>query len=119
MLKKEWGMNGDKAGFELARTGHEGGLLKVLRTTARLMRKEEIERQVETLVGLYYQQRSPQERLDDAQEYIERYGHLLPTELTEGSAARLLDSFFRPGKILKEHVEMRRRLKQVGRSAGT
>ena len=114
LLTRKWGINGEKAGFELARTGNEGGLRKVLQTVCSLMIEDHSKNQVAILVHAYWHRHTAPELLADADVYLEEYGHLLPSELTEGSAARIRVEFLR---VLKEHPYAMRRVRQVGRDS--
>jgi len=55
---------------------------------------------------------SVEEQLAASTEYLQKYGHLLPSELTEGSAARIRANL---PKVLEEHPHLIQRLRQVGR----
>ena len=112
LLRKKYGASVIQAPFELARTGNEGGILALLRTVAELMSREHAENRIGGAVSPYCSRQSPQGLIDAAREYVRTYGHLLPSELTEGSAGRILASF---SKVLKEHPFMMRRFRQVGR----
>ena len=45
-------------------------------------------------------------------EYLDKYGHLLPSEMTESSAARIRGGFF---TVLENHPKLVQRLRRVGR----
>jgi hypothetical protein len=111
-LMKAFGGNGEKAAFELARTGVEGGLNRVLRDMARAISEEYGENWVECQVWNYWNSLSVSEQRAAPDEYLRQYCRLLPTELTEGSAARIRANF---PKFLTEHPTLIRRLRQVGR----
>jgi len=112
LLMKAFGRNGEKAAFELTRTGVEGGLNHVLREMARAMSEGYGETWVETQVWNYWNSLSIAERLSAPDEYLRQFGHLLPTELTEGSAGRIRANFPR---FLMEHPGLIRRLREVAR----
>lgn len=112
-LKRIYGVNGEKAAFEMARTGNEGGLRAVLRKMARQMAREAAENEIAARVGCYWDRLSVDEKLNASQEYLAKYGHLLPSELTEGSAARIRANL---PKVLEQHPHLIRRLRQVARS---
>jgi hypothetical protein len=111
-LKKKYGGSAPQATFEMARTGNEGGLLRVLKTVAELLAREHSDNRIGLAVSCYWNGRPPQELLDDGAEYIRDYGHLLPSEITEGSAGRIYANF---PKVLKEHPYLMRRMRRVGR----
>jgi hypothetical protein len=103
---------GEKAAFELARTGNEGGLGAVLRAFAMHMAEDYSRNEIAAKVSAYWNSLSVAEQLEAASEYLAKYGHLLPSELTEGSAARIRANFWR---VLEEHPRLFQRLHRVGR----
>lgn len=112
VLIRVYGVNGEKAAFELARTGNEGGLYGVLKAVAMRIAEDMSETEIAARVNAFWQGHSADEVLDAAQQYLARYGHLLPSELTEGSAARIRASFL---KVLENHPKLVQRLRRVGR----
>jgi hypothetical protein len=112
LLIREYGPNGDKAAFEMVRTGTEGGLYAVLRRVASQMTEECVQRETAARISHFWEGLSTDEKLATSEEYLDRYGHLLPSELTEGSAARVRANFL---KVLEEHPRMVRRLRNIGR----
>jgi hypothetical protein len=112
LLIREYGKSGEKAAFELARTGVEGGLNAVLRGVARRVGEQYAEGEIAARVGRWWNGLSLDEKTAATTEYLERYGHLLPSELTEGSAARVRAEFPR---VLMEHTRLLQRTRRVGR----
>jgi len=112
-LMRIYGSSGEKAAFEMARTGNQGGMLAVSRKLAQVLADQFAENEIAAKVGVYWEGLPPDDRLADAAEYLGRYGHLLPSELTEGSAARIRANF---PKVLEEHPRLLRRLRGIGRS---
>lgn len=112
-LLKAFGKNGDKVAFELARTGTEGGLHRVLRDVTTTLVHEYAENWVACLVWNYWNGLSIDEQLAAPGEYLRQYGHLLPSELTEGKAGRVQADFPR---VLQEHPRLIRRLRAIGRT---
>jgi hypothetical protein len=100
LLVAVYGRNGEKAAFEMARTGNEGGLYGVLKTVAARMAEDYAKAEVRSRVGCYWELLSAPEKLAATDEYLRAWRHLLPWELTEGSAARLRMEFT---KVLEEH----------------
>jgi len=111
-LQKLYGHSGKQAAFEMARTGNEGGLYGVLKKIARSTVDEYAGNEIRARISDYWHNLTTQEKLDAAEEYLKKYGHLLPSELTEGSAARIRGFFH---KVLEEHPKLIRRLGGVGR----
>lgn len=112
LLKREYGRNGDKAAFEIARTGNEGGLYAVLRKLARGLAEKYSENEASARIYEWWNGLSLAEQFAAMEEYLQEYGHLLPSELTEGSAARIKANF---PKVLEEHPRLLQRTRRVGR----
>lgn len=112
ILLREYGPNGEKAAFEMARTGNDGGLYAVLKRICRSIAQEFTDNEIRAKVQQYWGELSIEEWRKAADEYLDKYGHLLPSELTEGSAARVRANL---PKVLQEHPKMLQRLRGVGR----
>ena len=113
ILVESYGPNGEKAAFEMARTGNEGGLYAALKAIARSLVAQFAENEITAKVDHYWEALSAEERLAAGDEYLSKYGHLLPSELTEGSAARVRANL---PKALREHPRMIKRLGRIGRT---
>jgi len=111
LLDKAFRPSGSKAAFEMVRTGKEGGLYQVLKTVANLIGERYAENEIWGRISHYWESLSLKEKLAAPDEYLQKYGHLLPSELTEGSAARLRVNF---PKVLEEHPKMIRRMRKIG-----
>ena len=107
-----YGINGEKAAFEMARTGNDGGLYAVLKAMAMRVTEDYSKNEIKARVNQYWNDLPVDEKLEAADEYIEKYGHLLPSELTEGGAARIRANF---PKFLEKHPAMIQKLRGVGR----
>jgi len=112
LLIHEYGRNGEKAAFEIARTGKEGGLYAILKKLARRIAQRYGENEVVAKIGTWWSSLSVDEQFAATDEYLERYGHLLPSELTEGTAVRIRANL---PKALKEHPRMIQRMRRLGR----
>lgn len=113
LLMKEYGTNGEKAAFEMVRTGSEGGLYKVLKAVAKRMIDENAGNEIIARIVYFWDNLTVDERIAITNEYLYKYGHLLGSELTEGSAARIRANFI---KVLKEHPNLIKRMREIGRS---
>jgi len=111
-MDKAFGPDGFKAGFEIVRTGKEGGLYRVLKTVADLMTEKYAQNEISARISRYWDSLTLDEKLAAPEEYLRKYGYLLPGELIEGSAARIRAHFL---KVLEEHPKMIRRMRQIGR----
>lgn len=112
LLRHIYGASGSKAAFEMSRTGNEGGLFAVMRAIALRMAEEYSENEISARVGQYWERLSVDEQISAASEYLEKYGHLLPSELTEGYGARIRANF---PKVLAQHPQILRRTRRLGR----
>ena len=111
ILQEEFGSEGFKAAFEMVRTGNEGGLLAVTRVVAKRMGSEYAQNQINARVYFYYKDLTASDRMAAVGEYVAKYGHLLPSEITEGQAARLLLNL---QKVLEDHPRLIQRMRRVG-----
>jgi len=111
IYEKEYGSNGEKAAFEMARTGNEGGLYAILKTLAKRMAEEYAGNEIRARISHCWNDLSVDERLTVTDEYLEKYGHLLPSELTEGGAVRIRANM---SKVLEEHPRLIHALRQTG-----
>lgn len=112
MLMDKFGPSGEKAAFEMARTGNGGGLYAVLKAVAWRIAEQLAKNEISGRVSAYLDDLSAQQRLAASTEYRARFGHLLPAELTEASAARIHANFH---KVLEEHPQLMRRFRKIGR----
>jgi len=112
VLMKVYGTNGEKAAFEIARTGNEGGFYSVMKAVAMYQAEEYSNNEISAKVGTYLDGLSVDEQLDACSEYILKYGHLLPSEITEGNAIRIQANF---RKALEKHPRMLLKFSNMGR----
>lgn len=89
LFEDQFGPNGDKIAFELARTGLQGGLLAVMQTVAKGIITEYAGREIAAKVGLFLARLSHEEVTAVADEYIARYKHLFPDDAIETHRARI------------------------------
>ena len=113
LLTKKYGRNGEKAAFEMVRTGNEGGLYAVLKQIAQAMADEYSQNEIGARIYRFWDSLSTGEKLAAADEYLKKFGHLLPSELTEGSAARIRANL---PKVLEEHPRLLQRIGRIGRT---
>lgn len=109
-LSHIYGHNGENTAFDMARTGKSGGLYAVLKAIALRMAEEYAENQIGALIGEYWKKLTLDERFAASDEYLEKYGHLLPSELTEDSAVRIRANF---RQVLEKHPEIIRKIRHL------
>ena len=112
MLRNLYGPSGEKVAFEKARTGNEGGLYAVLKALALTVGEQCAENEIRARIGQYWGQLPVNEQLAAVDEYLQKYGHLLPSEMTEGSAGRIRAGF---PKVLEMHASLLHGIRRVGR----
>jgi len=112
LLMKEYGASGEKAAFEMVRTGTEQGLYGVLKAVARRMIDEYAGSEIAARISNFWEALSTDEKLAASQEYLNKYGHLLPPDLTSGSASRIRANF---PKVLEQHPRIVKRMRSIGR----
>ena len=112
LLCRLYGPNGEKTAFEMARTGNDGGLYAVMKALALRVAEEYAENEISARVTDYWNHLTPNEILAAMEEYVDLYGHLLPSEMTEGGAGRIKANFL---KVLNHHPKLLRTLRNVGR----
>lgn len=100
LLRKAYGPHGEVAAFETQRSGAEGGLLGVLRRIASVATNERLEEEVAARVDSFCHRLSAEEFLAAGREYLDKHGHLLPAEITQGFAARARLNL---AALLKQH----------------
>ncbi|MFH1742654.1 MAG: hypothetical protein ABIH23_26920 [bacterium] len=111
-LQREYGASGEKTAFEKARTGNEGGLYSVIKGIANQLTEEYTENEIRSRIGRFWEQLSFEEQSGVADEYLAKYGYLLPSEMTEASAGRLRANIL---KVLEEHPRLVRSLRYASR----
>jgi hypothetical protein len=113
LLREIYGPSGEKAAFEITRTGAEGGLRAVLQAMAQRLFENTARREIHARVNDHWCDLTTAEQLATPEEYLQKYGHLLPAELTEGRALRVFANFPR---VLEEHPYLLQRLRQASRT---
>ncbi len=112
VLCEVYGSSGEKAAFEMTRTGNDGGLNAVLRSVAMHVSEGYIKMEIQAKVDAYLKDLIVDQQLAASSEYLAKHGHLLPSEMTEKSAARIHANF---GKVLEKHPWLLLKLHKVGR----
>ena len=112
VLMKVYGSSGEKAAFEMARTGCGGGLYALLRSVAMHVAEEYAKTEIQAKVNAYLDDLTVEKQLEASSEYIAKYGRFLPSEITEASAARIHSEF---RQVLQRHPWMILKIHDVGR----
>jgi len=112
IIIKGYGNNGEKAAFELVRTGNDGGLNGVLRKIVMAIAEQYSQNEITARVNNWLNGLSIEENLAASDEYIRKFGHLLPSEIIEGGALRVKANL---SQVLIMHPRMIHELNKVGR----
>jgi len=112
LLSRIYGANGSRVAFDMARTGKKGGLYAVLKAVALRIAEEYAENEIAARASDFIDRLTSEEMSAAMEEYLEKYGRLLPSEMTEGSAGRIKANFY---EVLKNHPKLLRTLRNVGR----
>jgi hypothetical protein len=112
LLKGQFGEHVHKMVFNRARTGVDGGLYGVLKLVADLMIQDYAGNEIRARVGSFYGSLSTKEQMEIPKEYVKKYGHLLPSDITEGNAVWVVANFPR---VLEEHPYTVAGIRRLGR----
>ena len=112
LLRKAYGTHGETAAYETQRAGAEGGFHGVLRRLATAAADEGIDKDIATRVDSFCKRLSADDYLAVGREYLEKHGHLLPAEMSEGSATRARLNL---AALLKQHHRLLVATHGVGR----
>ena len=112
ILEKKYGSNGWKTAFEMVRTGKNGGLYKIIKIIADQMIENYAQNVISARITYYLQDFTLDERDAEADEYLKKFGHLLPSDFTDANGVRLKVQF---PSVLNEHPKIILRMRQIGR----
>jgi len=114
MLKKKYGPNSEDIAFDMARTGIRGGIYAVLKVVASEMADEFASNYIGSVVSDFWNSLSAEEKVAASEEYIAKYGHLIPSEMREEGAVHVRAFFW---KVLEEHPKIVKQLRNVNTGA--
>jgi len=112
MLENEYGSNSENIAFDMAWTGIGGGLYAVLKVVAGGMADEYAGNYIGSLVSDFWNSLSAKEKVATSKEYLDKYSHLIPSELMERGAVNVRLFFW---KVLEEHPKIVQKLRNVNR----
>jgi hypothetical protein len=111
-LKEEFGPNGEKIAYKMAKTGVNGGLYTVLYIIAKRLAEFYARNTIVAFVDKYWNKLSNSERIAAAKEYRKKYAHLFPLDYAEKSPEFIAANL---QKILEEHSFMVKRIRKFMR----
>ncbi|MEM1355029.1 MAG: hypothetical protein AAGH88_09110 [Planctomycetota bacterium] len=115
LLRDVYRPGGERAAFELARTGQDGGLFRVLQDLAHAWAEAQALNEIRSVVNGFWNGLSPHRRREAAAEYLTKHSDLLPAEWSGAGADGLTH---RMPELLAQHPQTLRRLRQAVRSGG-
>ena len=96
--------------YEIARTGVEGGLRQILSDLANQIAQKESTNWIRIRVLKFWNELSPNEWDDVADSYIDKFGHLFPSDVLEGEALRIRQHL---PDILMMHPDLVRGIRNI------
>lgn len=112
ILENEYGSQWAITTMEICRSQIEGGLYGVLIKLAEGMIAQYEKNEITSKVTKFWNDLATNERMTIADEYLAKYGGLLPYDLKAGNAARLRMNLF---NVLVNHPKMVGKLRTIGR----
>ncbi|MBC8473095.1 MAG: hypothetical protein H8D56_26860 [Planctomycetes bacterium] len=103
ILRQIYGVNCEKTAFDMIRTNKAGGLREVIKQFTDTVVQNYAAAEINAKISFYINDLSVPEKIAAGKEYVQKYGHLLPNELTESTAVRIHANF---AKVLEKHVFM-------------
>jgi hypothetical protein len=111
-LNEEFGPNGEKIAYKMAKTGVNGGIYAVLNIIAKRLAEFYTRNTIRSFVDRYWNKLTYNERIAAAKEYRRKYAHLFPLDYTEKSPEFIAANL---QKILEEHSFMVKRIRKFMR----
>lgn len=93
LLKQQYGNNPRHAVFDIVRSGTQGGLRRVLNDLTSAYCHNYAMNLIRMTVQAYWGQREPDQLVADIQEYVLEWRHIIPSEIAEASAGRIVAHF--------------------------
>jgi hypothetical protein len=111
VLSNIYGPSGPKVACHMAMTNENGGLYNVLKQVAKELSRQSVKNRIQSIVINYWDHLTADEKINAGKEYLEKYGHLLPSEFTESNGIRTLANFW---KVLELHPYILEETRKVG-----
>jgi hypothetical protein len=109
VLEGAFGPQGFRVAFDIAAvSGAEGGLFRVLKDFARTMAGEFSKNEITARVRAYWNKLTVDEKLAAAEEYLQKYGNLIPSGYEWNVRINLPD-------VLAKHPAMIQQIERIGR----
>ena len=92
-----------KWNYEKIITGKDGGLYKLLKDVAAMILEDRSGREISARVWRFWESLTNDEKLETVDEFLQKFGHMLPSEYTGGSGAYLKMNFPR---VLEKYPQL-------------
>jgi len=114
VLNEIYGPHGSATAFSIANTGVEGGLYGIYRKVGEVFARKDAESLIDSEVDDFINEIKHDDSQYEAaiEEYVQKYGQILPQEVTEDDADDIRANF---GKALKQHPFLVKRMRELGR----
>ena len=93
LVNSAQGRDAWKLNYEKILTGKDGGLYQLLKDVAALVLQDRSKQQISNLVWAFWNNLSNDEKLETVDEFLNKFGHILPSEYTGGGGAYLKANF--------------------------
>ena len=103
LVNAHHGRDAWKMNYEKVLTGRGGGLYRLLTDVAAMIVEDYSGREISSRISTFWNSLSNDEKLETADEFLEEFGHMLPSEYTSGRGAYLKMNFPR---ILAQYPQL-------------
>lgn len=112
LVKNEQSPDAWKWNYEKILTGKDGGTYKLLKDVAAMILKDRSGREISARIWRFWESLTDGEKMETVDEFLRKFGHILPSEYTIGGGAYLKINFPRVlEKYFQLMMEIRRAVK--------
>jgi hypothetical protein len=90
LVNKGHGPDAWKWNYEKILTGQNGGLYQLLKDVAAMILQDRSGREISGRVGRFWESLTYDEKLESANEFLQKFGHMLPSKYTGGGGIHLV-----------------------------
>jgi len=112
LLGEAYGAVGHEVAFEMACTGYGGGMHGVLKVVAARFGEQIAQDEIAARASAFWEGLDVGERLRVSEEYLEKFGELVPSNMRESGRLRIQMQFW---QVLAQHPRTVQQLRRVGR----
>ena len=103
LVRNGYGQDAWKLNYEKIITGKDGGLYKLLKDVAAMILDDRSGREISARVWRFWESLTNDEKLKTVDEFLQKFGRLLPSEYTGGGGAYLKANFPR---VLEKYPQL-------------